>query len=464
MFSFAKLTSNLLFSKLYRRQLIAMIPAYLTMISGGMFLSYGIFQIFFGYQSFTADMSTIQMFFLPASFHISLMLGALATSFSYYCVEIKQIHLINSLLMLTGSIVLTILPDLYTSVVISRTIFGLGFGSSYITFIIYASEISSGKVRAQIIFLLHLSLTMGMLMLSIFCLGTNFIVIMRVKGSFCIVLTLVSIGLGYFKLKSSHIHMMQNNSKDAFERFLYFQQDNIENPHFESEAMLSYIIEEKKRRYEFFSQHNINTLAIVLLFKIGYLSIFNALHNVQRIVLMSAFLTISDTNFSQLIMMASRMLGCVVGFLFLDNLTKRLQFFISAIIIFLLLLIFSILLSIYQSMSIWTPLIFFIPLEFFVGFGLSPIGDILKGELFPLKEKPVSIATTIIFEEVVHILCIILLLSWISYLGSVPTFMSFIFAFITLVSGFGVVVLLRDSRKQSLRLVANLYSDKRTLN
>lgn len=362
--------------------------------------------------------------------------------------------------MIVASIIVIVLPNSYAGVVASRTIFGLAFGSSYLAFIIYGSEISSPKVRAHILFTLHFFLTVGMFMFSVFCLGSDFSLTLRLTGSFTVALTLVSTALGYLKLKASHIFMMQNNSKDALERFQYFQRDSTDNPHVESETMLSFIIEEKKRRYDFFGRHNLSALVVILLVKIGYLSVFNALHNFYRVVFMSAFLTISDANFTQTIMMGTRLCGCTVGCFLLDRITKRLQYFIPAIIVSLLLFIFGILLAINQTLYIWMPLVFFIPIEFFLGMGLSPIADILKGELFPLKEKPVSIATVIMFEEGLQILSIILLYSWLSYLGSVPRTLTFIFGALTLVCGVGVFLLLKDSRKQSLRNVSNLYSDK----
>lgn len=359
-----------------------------------------------------------------------------------------------------ASIILIALPDSYPSVLSSRLIFGLGFGSSYLKFIIYGSEITSPKVRAQMLFLLHFFLTFGMFLFSLLCLIPNFALIMRLMGSISAALTLVSTALGYFKLKSSHIFMMQNHSKDALERFQYFQQDSSDNPHVESETMQTYIIEEKKRRCDFFGRHNISALAVILLVKIGYLSVFNGLHNFYRAVFLSVYLSTSSTNYSTMIMMATRLFGCTIGFFVLDRITKRIQYFIPAIVISSILFIFGILLQAYPIDQMWTPIIFFIPLEFFLGVGLSPMAEILKGELFPLKEKPVSIATTIVFGELVHILCIILLYTWILGLGSTPRILPFVFGTVTLVCGIGVIILLKDSRKQSLRLVSNLYSDK----
>lgn len=362
--------------------------------------------------------------------------------------------------MTIASIVLITAPDSYWSILTSRIIFGLGFGSSYIKFIIYSSEISSPHVRAQSIYLLHFFLTLGMFLFSLLSLQTNFALTVRLMGAICLTLTLLSTALGYFKLISSHVFLMQNNSSDALERFLFFQQDCKENSHVESETMQNYIIEEKKRRYDFLGRHNTSALLVILLLKIGYLSVFNALHNFYRAVFMSITLTVGVISYTQMVMMGARLCGCAVGFFVLDHISKRLQYFVPAIIISALLFIFGTLLQLYQYIYIWTPTIFFVFVEFFLGVGLSPMSDILKGELFPLKEKPVSIATTIFFGEVVQILCIILLNTWIFSLGSIPTTLTFIFAGITLACGFSVFVFLKDSRKQSLRLVANLYSDK----
>lgn len=366
----------------------------------------------------------------------------------------------NCSLMMISSILLATLPRFYVAVIVARSVFGLAFGSSYLTFVMFGSEISSPKVRAQTLFMLHASLTLGMFLFATFSLGDSVTLSMQLSGSIAAALTLFSSALAYFKMKSSHIFLMQNNSKDALERFEYFQQDSTDNPHVESETMQSFIIEEKKRRYDLFGLHNLSALLIILLVKIGYLSIFNALHNFYRLVFMSAFLTAWGVNFGQITLMGARLCGCIAGFVLLDHITKRLQYFIAASVVSIGLFAFGTVLVTYQSSPIWTPMVVFIPLEFALGFGLGPLADILKGELFPLKEKPVSIATAIAFQEVVHIVCIFVLYSWISSLGAVPTFLTFTFASITLVCGVGVLFLLKDSRKQSLRLVSTLYSDK----
>lgn len=72
--------------------LIIDIAAYLIMICGGMFLSYGVFNNFIGYQNWNVEMSTFTIFFISGSFHIALLIGALSTSFVYTTIDISSIH------------------------------------------------------------------------------------------------------------------------------------------------------------------------------------------------------------------------------------------------------------------------------------------------------------------------------------------------------------------------------------
>lgn len=62
------------------------------MICGGMFLSYGIFDNFIGYQNWNVEQSTLSIFFISGSFHIALLVGAFGTSFVYKTIDIFHIH------------------------------------------------------------------------------------------------------------------------------------------------------------------------------------------------------------------------------------------------------------------------------------------------------------------------------------------------------------------------------------
>lgn len=62
------------------------------MICGGMFLSYGVFDIIAGYQQMTVGVSTAAFFFVPASFHIAMIVGVVIGSIAYNSIEVIRIH------------------------------------------------------------------------------------------------------------------------------------------------------------------------------------------------------------------------------------------------------------------------------------------------------------------------------------------------------------------------------------
>jgi hypothetical protein len=66
--------------------------AYLIMMGGGIFLSYGVFNISIGYQPWSNRVSTVGLAFIAACFHITLIVGAIATSFLYNKVDITKLH------------------------------------------------------------------------------------------------------------------------------------------------------------------------------------------------------------------------------------------------------------------------------------------------------------------------------------------------------------------------------------
>lgn len=62
------------------------------MISGGMFLSYGVFNIFIGYQSLSVGKSPSAVVLVLASFHITVVAGAVATCLINNSVNVLKIH------------------------------------------------------------------------------------------------------------------------------------------------------------------------------------------------------------------------------------------------------------------------------------------------------------------------------------------------------------------------------------
>lgn len=62
------------------------------MTSGGMYLAYGVVNLFIGSQSWVIGRSTAALFFVSGSFHITLIIGAIVTSLLYNQVDVLRIH------------------------------------------------------------------------------------------------------------------------------------------------------------------------------------------------------------------------------------------------------------------------------------------------------------------------------------------------------------------------------------
>jgi hypothetical protein len=62
------------------------------MIAGGIYLSYGVFNIRIGYQPWTDRISATGLFFVAASFHIGLLCGAVVSNFLYNRFETLKLH------------------------------------------------------------------------------------------------------------------------------------------------------------------------------------------------------------------------------------------------------------------------------------------------------------------------------------------------------------------------------------
>lgn len=350
--------------------------------------------------------------------------------------------------MLAASIIFMALPTNYFGIFGARLLAGFAFGCSYLTSLMYIAEISSPAVRAQNLFLVHISIVLGMLLHAIFTASGIF----YLTGSVSIALVLVSLPLGFFKMLPSPFYLMQNHSKDIIERILYFSNEECvsDKMHLEADIAYNHVLWENKRAFHFLSYHNLTSLLIVIFVKIGYLSSFNIIHNFLRTLFMKSFLL----EYTEPVALASRLLGAVFGFFILDRVSKRWHFAIPLFAIAALLVAFGCILALELVNYIWTPLAFFIPLEFLIGIGVGGMGEILKAEIFPFRERKASMAASYFVEEMVHILSIIIHYGYVFTLGSNPPFWPFIFAPFALVSGIFVVYNLKDSRRETLRDVS----------
>jgi energy-converting hydrogenase Eha subunit E len=355
--------------------------------------------------------------------------------------------------MMIGSILITLMSTNYYGILTARIFFGLSFGTSYISSLKYCAEISSPETRVQFLFIQHFHLTLGMLLHALFQITHLSSFLMGISG---MIFSLASLPFGYLKMLPSSIFLIQKHysEEEVLERSLYFQYKNTDRVHMELEEIHKHIIDEKKRGFKFYSQHNMEALLTVVFIKFGYLSVYNIYHNYLRLIFMRSFLL----EYIEVMSLTARLLGAVIGFFLLDRILKKLQFSLPAIVISILLLAFGILLSLNGFSQIWMPVAILLPVEFFLGVGVAGMSEIVKAEIFPLKERATSLSLTIFIEELIHVLMIILVYTLLLNLGSNPSLWPFVFAGTTLASGLIVLIVLKDSRKESFHHVTKLYS------
>lgn len=66
-----------------------------------MFLSYGVFDIIAGYQQMADGVSIAALFFVPASFHIAMIVGVVVGSLVYNSIEVIKIHVSSDALLMS---------------------------------------------------------------------------------------------------------------------------------------------------------------------------------------------------------------------------------------------------------------------------------------------------------------------------------------------------------------------------
>lgn len=344
-------------------------------------------------------------------------------------------------MLIAATISIAFHPTNFYSILSVRIIAGIAFGLSYNSSLIYASEISTPAYRSTNLFSLQLSLTIGMFLHALLLVFNLDVIV----GVLQIVFALLSIMISLKFTKNSQIYELFNG-RDGDDSFQHFQ--NVTN----YADFKQFALNERKRSFNFFTRHNIQSFCVVLITTIGYISIFNAFHNYIRLIFMKNFLM----KYSDVIALAGRLVGATFLIFVIEKFHKKIQFSIPLILI-------SVILSSYGGTFIFItfgrmiPVVYFVIIEFLVGFGVSGLSDILKCELFPLKEKPVFVAVTGCVQELLHIAAIIVIYSHGLSLGSNPDFWSFIFAAIAFVSGIVVILFLKDTRKMNLMETCEVY-------
>ncbi|CAO1424836.1 unnamed protein product [Diamesa tonsa] len=339
--------------------------------------------------------------FALSSWNLGVIFGAILGTFAVYQIDMLAIIFINSVLTTIAGILIIILPNEYSAIITSRILCGIAFGLSFLVFIIYSSEISSSKFRAINIWSLPFFFIIGNIMISF---NSTSIYI----GSITITTSVLSTVFGYFLVHNSPLQFLQKSKEsEAYKSLAYFQQNTYQNPHIEIETLKAALVVENNRPLAIGKRHNTTSMLIILLLKIGYLAFFNIMFRSIRLLFTESLFTIDSninlfrTPVTDTLYTVARLVGLVIGVVFITKLSHRSHYVISGLVSGGLIAILGIVLNISRAVTDFNPnyiqwIIFavFLTAELFFGFGVAMVPDIILAEILPIREKRYSIASS----------------------------------------------------------------------
>lgn len=297
----------------------------------------------------------------------------------------------------------------------------------------------------------HLCLTIGMFLHALTLTSTG-IDLKFAIGISLIILTTLSLPVGFFTMAESHVLLIHKNDKNSLDRMKLFRGSDQEIE-LEHDSLQSHLIEEEQRKCQFWQRHNILTLLILVLVQNGSTSVSNGLHSYLRLVYMKSYLM----DVTEVVAVAARIFGIVGSFAILDLIPRKFQFSATGIAISVILATFGGLVK-FQS-QIWLPIPFFVAVEFLYGFGMCGIAEILKAEYFPFKERGISTAVAGFVDEGLHVVAVVVMYSWTLGLGRNPTYWTFVFAGILVICCGMVGLTLKDTRGRNWKEASEVYKE-----
>lgn len=348
----------------------------------------------------------------------------------------------------------------FIATISSRVMCGTAYGLNILCSLIYISEISSINNRAQNISILPLSLVVGYFILSLNSNSNSSILI----GSTSIACSIMALSVACFRVHQSPIMMLSKGKElKAYKSFTYFQHDIKTSAHIEIQTLKAAIILERKRPFGLVKRHNVTSAVVIILLKMGYVVFANIFCSNIRLVLAAPVFSFGNAfvRWTNTVLLAARLLGIGVGYFIAKHKTKRFQFVLSGMLTGCLVLalgIFFITTSAFNVPTsgglIWLAPIIVIASEITFGLGIATIPDIVLAEIFPLRERQISIAIIIVLEQIVQIVLTVI------HLQNIEKPFEYLTAFvgvIVLSSTLGGLALLKDTKNKPLLEVANIY-------
>lgn len=298
----------------------------------------------------------------------------------------------------------------------ARILGGLSYGIVYPTVLIHASEVAIPRLRGMIISSVHFCFIVGVFVTSSSLLpvdrARNYDIdptrTIGLNGMICIATGLI---IAIFFNRESPVFLIRKyRDQDALNIMVRLRSESHETAEIRSEfnEFKLMVMEDGRSNLNIFDRKNRWPLIAVFLTKVIFVASFNMPLNLVWLEATENQVYNGITDPSGMCLSGMRMAILMVTMFLID--LKRIKFYVlssgfSAVVLILLIYFLrSINYGFDESVGI-TILAF--AFQVFSGFALGLLSDVLSGEAFNTKKKPLSIALTSSLEFLLHILLII---------------------------------------------------------
>lgn len=323
-------------------------------------------------------------------------------------------------LTLLGSVALISLPNNIYSIITARGLIGLGHGCAYLTALIHASEVMTPRIRGMAISGINLMIVLTILISGVQTQSkdTNEWIFgaIRWMGITGVVMSFVGMLLIHLYFCESPVKLIREKRfNEALLVLIKLRNESVETQSVRNdfEELRSMVDEDELSSKRIFDGENMMPLQLITLLKIGSVIAFNYCVNIIRLKY-SPMSTDNDRfDFTVVIFMAFRLVGCFVAHFTIDTIGRRLHYLVSFGGSSLLLIAMSVLIAFNSTLSPWIigSLQFFF--EFVGGLGIGMISDVYASEAFNTVRKAKSIAFATGIEMTLHAVIIAVTFSFI---------------------------------------------------
>ncbi|CAO1333153.1 unnamed protein product [Diamesa serratosioi] len=397
------------YSQKMKPQSNAMSGGILCILISGLHIAW-IYNIDFIELPWAINKSTAIIAVVLISFYLAGIVGLIVGTLLINKLSKQTIYFICCGFFAASAIVMTVLPDLYYVILISRLLAGFAHGLCYLTVIVHGSEIMVAKLRGMVLTSLNFCIISSILVTGAYTMAykqdtNSAIIYVGITG--CIYAFMAVIFIPIFTKETPVTFIRKKRNDLALKMMLGLRNESnetwsIRNEFIELETMVS---EDEQINGGIFREGNFRPIALTTLLKVGYVLSFNFPLNIVRLSLPTIFRE-GSFDYTVIVLMSIRMCVAMVVMFTIDK-GRKIHFLISSGGCSVVLILFgTIILAIDFEEQKWLYTFLQLCYEIFSGIGMGLVADVYLSEAFNVMKKPSSIAFTTIVEFILHIVLI----------------------------------------------------------